>query len=225
MSRVLARTSMISERQYVERRDQDDDAEDHEHGDALDLERLEQRRRCAAASRLETPVVLRHLGRELGKRSICDLTLSEIDSSAARPSLDAVAHQQQRLRILHRHDHVSLVEIVDADLEGGGDAVADDARRGAERGRFARLGLSTLIWSPTPMPRDSASLVPITTLPDPGVTSARLPALTSGPMVERSDRGSAMPRSRIGSTRPFDLREERLLDQRDRRGDAGRRLG
>ena len=46
---------------------------------------------------------------------------------------DRIAHQQQRLRVLHRHDDIGLVVIVHADLEDRADRVADDARHGAER--------------------------------------------------------------------------------------------
>ena len=48
---------------------------------------------------------------------------------------DLVARQQQQLGILHRHDDIGLVEIIDADLEDGGDAITDLARHGAERRR------------------------------------------------------------------------------------------
>ena len=46
---------------------------------------------------------------------------------------DLVAEHQQRLRVLHRHDHERLVVFVDADLEDRADGVGDDPRHGADR--------------------------------------------------------------------------------------------
>ena len=50
---------------------------------------------------------------------------------------DRVAEHQQGLRVLDRHDHERLVIIVDADLEDRADIVGDDARHRAERRRAA----------------------------------------------------------------------------------------
>ena len=47
---------------------------------------------------------------------------------------------QQGLGILQRHDDEGIVEVVDADLEDGADAVADDARDRADRRRAALPG-------------------------------------------------------------------------------------
>ena len=46
---------------------------------------------------------------------------------------DLVAEHQQGLRVLHRHDDERLVIFVDADLEDRADGVGDDARHGADR--------------------------------------------------------------------------------------------
>ena len=50
---------------------------------------------------------------------------------------DLVAHHQQRLGVLHRHDHECLVIIVDADLEHRADGIGDDPRHRADHGRAA----------------------------------------------------------------------------------------
>src|SRR3546814_5105697 len=49
--------------------------------------------------------------------------------------LHLIAGEQQQLRVLHRHDDIGLVEIIDADLENSRHAVADFARNRAERRR------------------------------------------------------------------------------------------
>ena len=50
---------------------------------------------------------------------------------------DRIAHHQEVLRLLDRHDHERLVEIVEADLEDRGDAIVDDPRHRPERRRPA----------------------------------------------------------------------------------------
>src|SRR3546814_6419309 len=49
--------------------------------------------------------------------------------------LHLIAGEQQQLRILHRHDDIGLVEIIDADLENSRHAVTDFAWDRAERRR------------------------------------------------------------------------------------------
>jgi hypothetical protein len=85
----------------------------------------------------------------------------------------AITEQEQGLRVLHRHDHEDLVEIIDPDLEDRGDVVLRRAHRCRTGWRALRVMIEMLL--PTVAPSDSARRLPIATCSPPGLRSESLP--------------------------------------------------
>src|SRR6185437_7375870 len=115
----------------VERSDEDDEAKHHEHRDALDLQRLEQRGVHLPPVNDDAPSLDQLAQRRDDVLHLVGIGRLDFDL------LDLVAHEEQFLRILHRHDHEGLVVIVDANLEDGSHRISDLARDGADHGRPA----------------------------------------------------------------------------------------
>ncbi len=123
ISRVLARTSMISEERMLKTAT----------STMIESTTNIATRSTANASNSEALMVF---------QSVTMALPFSLRSRGARisPTLSGLVVDTSGLRVLHRHHHVSLVVIVDADLEDRGDAIGDLARNRAEgRGTTERV--------------------------------------------------------------------------------------